>query len=66
MKKINTTSEVEISNFYNSNDVEIRNMLKKHLLKSPIPTEELFQDIYGLMNYIKRLFLCMEIYLNLE
>ena len=45
MEKINTTSEVEINNFLNTNDVEIRNKLKNHLLNSPIPTEELLNNI---------------------
>lgn len=61
MKKIDTTSEVKINNFYNSDDVTNKNSLQELLFNSPIPSEELFNNI-GL--YIDRRTLSRFLFIN--
>jgi len=45
MKKIDTKSEVIINNLYNPNDVNSRNSLQDLFFETPIPPEELFNNI---------------------
>jgi hypothetical protein len=61
MKKIDTKSEVLINNIYNPNDVVIRNNLQELFFESPIPSEELFNNI-GL--FLDRRTLSRFLYIN--
>ncbi len=61
MKNIDTKSEVKINNFYNTNDVKSRDSLQQLFLNSPIPEEELFNNI-GL--FIDRRTLSRFLYIN--
>lgn len=45
MKKIDTKSEVKINNLYNPNDVATRNGIQDLFNESPIPSEELFNNM---------------------
>lgn len=45
MKKIDIISEVKINTSYNPKDVASRNNLREHLFNSPIPGEELLNNI---------------------
>ena len=45
MNMIDTTSEVKINKLYNSDDVDTRNTLQDLFSTSPIPKEELFNNI---------------------
>ena len=45
MSQLDTTTEVKINKLYNSGDVQSREKLQELLSKSPIPSEELFNNI---------------------
>lgn len=64
MKRIDTKSEVGINRHYNINDVESRNQMKKLLFDSPIPEEELLNNISLFLDRrtISRLLFINEIY----
>ncbi len=61
MKKVDTKTEVIINNLYNSSDVTHRNRLQELFYESPIPAEELFNNI-GL--FIDRRTLSRFLYIN--
>lgn len=44
-KQIDISSEVKVNKMYNLNDVECREKLNEHLFNSPIPSDELFNNI---------------------
>ncbi|MEL6562233.1 MAG: class I SAM-dependent methyltransferase [Bacteroidota bacterium] len=61
MKKVDTTSEMKIGNLYNAADVKSRDGLQKLMADSPIPQEELLNNI-GL--YTDRRMLSRFLYIN--
>jgi len=64
MKRIDVKSEVGINKHYNSGDVESRNKMKELLFSSPIPDEELLNNICLFLDrrIISRLLFINEIY----
>jgi hypothetical protein len=61
MKKIDTKSEVKINTFYNEDDVQKRNALQDLFEQTPIPKEELFNNM-GL--FVDRRNLSRFLYMN--
>jgi len=61
MKSIDTKSEIKISNAYNPSDVKTRENLRELMFNSPIPKEELLNNI-GL--YIDRRILSRFLFIN--
>lgn len=61
MKKIDIKTEVRLNKSYNLKDVECRDELRKSMLESPIPPEELFNNL-GL--YIDRRIISRFLYIN--
>lgn len=64
MKKINIKSEVGINKLYNLNDVNTRNKIQELLFNSPIPKEELLNNICLFLDRrtISRLLFINELY----
>lgn len=61
MKNVDTITEVKLNKFYNLNDVETRDKMKDFLFNTPIPPEEIFNNI-GL--YLDRRIISRFLFIN--